>query len=53
MPSQSHFKRQGRKWRSERMFRTHQGRLPLELADAGITTMKAANRRGDGLADSG
>ncbi len=30
--------------RSERMFRTHQGRLPQELALAGITDMKSANR---------
>ncbi len=30
--------------RSERMFRTHQGRLPQELAAAGITDMAAANR---------
>jgi transposase len=30
--------------RSERMFRTHQGRLPRELALAGITDMAAANR---------
>lgn len=30
--------------RSERMFRTHQGRLPKELALAGITDMAAANR---------
>lgn len=30
--------------RSERMFRTHQERLPRELALAGITDMKAANR---------
>ncbi|MFM8355231.1 MAG: hypothetical protein ACKOBM_10040 [Gammaproteobacteria bacterium] len=29
--------------RSERMFRTHQDRLPKELAMAGITTMPAAN----------
>lgn len=29
--------------RSERMFRTHQGRLPKELVAAGITTMAAAN----------
>jgi len=29
--------------RSERMFRTHQGRLPQELAAHGITTMEAAN----------
>ena len=30
--------------RSERMFRTHQGRLPQELSAAGITEMAAANR---------
>lgn len=30
--------------RSERMFRTHQGRLPKELAANSITTMEAANR---------
>ena len=30
--------------RSERMFRTHQERLPRELALAGITEMEAANR---------
>ncbi|MGH9486251.1 MAG: ISNCY family transposase [Terriglobales bacterium] len=30
--------------RSERAFATHQGRLPKELALAGITTMAAANR---------
>lgn len=30
--------------RSERMFRTHQDRLPRELALAGITDMAAANR---------
>lgn len=30
--------------RSERMFRTHQGRLPQELELAGITDMKSANR---------
>lgn len=30
--------------RSERAFRTHQGRLPNELVAAGITTMDAANR---------
>jgi transposase len=30
--------------RSERMFRTHQERLPRELALAGITDMEAANR---------
>lgn len=30
--------------RSERQFRTHQGRLPRELALAGITDMAAANR---------
>ena len=30
--------------RSERMFRTHQDRLPKELAAAGITEMAAANR---------
>ena len=30
--------------RSERMFRTHQERLPRELAKAGITTMEEANR---------
>lgn len=30
--------------RSERMFRTHQNRLPRELALAGITDMAAANR---------
>lgn len=30
--------------RSERMFRTHQERLPKELALAGITNMAAANR---------
>jgi len=30
--------------RSERNFRTHQGRLPKELADEGITTMEEANR---------
>ena len=30
--------------RSERAFRTHQGRLPKELEAAGITTMAAANR---------
>ena len=29
--------------RSERAFQTHQGRLPQELARAGITTMHAAN----------
>lgn len=29
--------------RSERAFRTHQGRLPKELTAAGITTMEAAN----------
>jgi transposase len=29
---------------SERMFRTHQGRLPQELAAAGITDMAGANR---------
>lgn len=29
--------------RSERAFQTHQGRLPQELAQAKITTMKAAN----------
>jgi transposase len=29
--------------RSERMFSTHQGRLPRELAAAGITDMEAAN----------
>jgi hypothetical protein len=29
--------------RSERAFQTHQGRLPQELARAGITTMAAAN----------
>ena len=29
--------------RSERMFRTHQARLPKELALAGITDMAAAN----------
>lgn len=29
--------------RSERMFRTHQDRLPKELAKEGITTMEAAN----------
>ena len=29
--------------RSERAFRTHQGRLPKELAKAGITEMKEAN----------
>jgi hypothetical protein len=29
--------------RSERQFKTHQGRLPQELASAGITTMQAAN----------
>ena len=29
--------------RSERAFGTHQGRLPQELAAAGITTMAAAN----------
>lgn len=29
--------------RSERAFQTHQGRLPQELARAGITTMQAAN----------
>lgn len=29
--------------RSERMFRTHQARLPKELAAAGITSMAAAN----------
>ena len=30
--------------RSERAFRTHQDRLPKELAAAGLTTMAAANR---------
>ena len=30
--------------RSERAFGTHQGRLPQELALAGIMTMAAANR---------
>ena len=30
--------------RSERAFRTHQGRLPKELAVAGIADMDAANR---------
>lgn len=30
--------------RSERMFRTHQDRLPKELAMYGITTMEAANK---------
>ena len=30
--------------RSERMFETHQGRLPNELAKLGITTMQAANQ---------
>jgi transposase len=30
--------------RSERAFRTHQARLPKELAQAGITTLEAANR---------
>ncbi len=30
--------------RSERAFGTHQGQLPFELAAAGITDMKAANR---------
>jgi hypothetical protein len=30
--------------RSERAFQTHQGRLPQELARAGITNMDAANR---------
>ena len=30
--------------RSERAFRTHQGRLPKELAAAGATSMEAANR---------
>lgn len=30
--------------RSERAFRTHQGRLPQELAKAGITDMAGANR---------
>jgi hypothetical protein len=30
--------------RSERAFDTHQGRLPKELAKAGITDMEAANR---------
>lgn len=30
--------------RSERAFQTHQGRLPQELARAGITNMEAANR---------
>ena len=30
--------------RSERVFRTHQDRLPKELAACGITTMEAANR---------
>ena len=30
--------------RSERMFSTHQGRLPKELAWAGITELEAANR---------
>jgi hypothetical protein len=29
--------------RSERAFKTHQGRLPQELASAGITTMQEAN----------
>ncbi len=30
--------------RSERAFQTHQGRLPQELARAGITDMESANR---------
>ena len=30
--------------RSERAFATHQGRLPQELAAAGIATLEAANR---------
>lgn len=30
--------------RSERAFRTHQGRLPMELAKAGVATMAEANR---------
>ena len=30
--------------RSERAFRTHQGRLPQELAKAGVTSMAEANR---------
>jgi len=30
--------------RSERAFRTHQGRLPMELAKAGVSTMAEANR---------
>ena len=30
--------------RSERAFQTHQGRLPQELARAGITDMGSANR---------
>lgn len=30
--------------RSERAFRTHQGRLPLELSKAGLTNMADANR---------
>jgi transposase len=30
--------------RSERAFGTHQGRLPKELAAAGVTTLEAANR---------
>ena len=30
--------------RSERAFQTHQGRLPQELARAGITDMDSANR---------
>ena len=30
--------------RSERAFRTHQGRLPQELAKAGVTNMTGANR---------
>ena len=30
--------------RSERAFRTHQGRLPQELAKAGVTDMASANR---------
>ena len=34
----------GRAARSERAFRTHQGRLPQELAKAGVTDMASANR---------
>jgi hypothetical protein len=35
--------------RSERAFQTHQGRLPQELARAGITDMRSANRYLDGV----